>query len=83
MSVAETAGAGCNVSGTFNQETGNVFDVSLTLSGDSCSVSSITGLGFESSSDYLNVNGGAAGTYLYAVSSSSDLVLEVFKPATR
>ena len=79
MSVA--GGTGCSVSGTFNQETGNVFDVSLTLTGTICTVPSISGLGFESSSDYFNVNGGAAGTYLYAISSSSAEVLEVYKPA--
>ena len=80
MSVA--GGTGCSVSGTFTQETGNVFDVSLTFSGTGCPVPSLSGLGFESSSDYFTLNGGAAGTYLYAISSSGAEVLEVFKPAT-
>jgi len=84
MSVAGTE-AGCSVSGTFNQEVGsstNVFDVSLTFSGASgCLVGTVSGLGYEASSDYFGINGGASGTYLYAISSGGAEVMEVYKPA--
>jgi hypothetical protein len=77
---------GCNVSGTFNQEGGNastlnVFDVSMSFSGTGCPVTgTVTGLGFESNSDYFGVTGGAQGTYLYAVPSNSATVFEIFPP---
>ncbi len=77
---------GCNVSGTFTQEGGNastlnIFDVSISYSGAGCPVSgTVTGLGFESNSDYFGVTGGAPGTYLYAVPSTSATVFEIFTP---
>jgi len=61
-------GTGCNVAGTFTQQgTSNVFDVSYVTSGAgaTCGATS-TGIAFESSTDYFNVNGGLPGTYLYA-----------------
>jgi len=81
--------ATCTVSGTFTQEGGdastlNVFDVSVTYTGSSCAASGTqTGLAFESSSDYFGMNGNAAGTYLYAVPSSSASVLEIFKQGAK
>ena len=74
----------CTITGTFTQEGTstanlNVFDVSITFSGTGCPNSgTLTGLGFESSSDYFSMNGNAAGTYLYAISSSTATVLEIF-----
>jgi len=60
----------------------NVFDVSLNFSGsEGCLVGSLSGLGYEASSDYFGLNGNAQGTYLYAVSSGSAEVMEVYKPA--
>jgi hypothetical protein len=80
-----SGGGTCDINGTFNQEGGNaanlnVFDVSITF-GAGCPFSNVTGLGFESSSDYFTMNGSASGTYLYAVPSGSASVLEIFKPA--
>jgi hypothetical protein len=72
------------VSGTFNQEGGdlstlNVFDTSITFSGSGCpATGTLTGVGFESSSDYFSMNGKAQGTYFYAASSSSAAVFEIF-----
>ena len=76
----------CNISGTFNQEGSstanlNVFDVTVT-SAEGCPFDNFTGIGFESSTDYFGMNGGAAGTYLYAVSAVNGAVaLEIFEPA--
>ena len=83
MSFFGTDGMSCTISGTFTQEGGNVsnvniFDVSMTLSGVGCPATTVSGLGFESSSDYFGINGGLAGTYLYSMSSSSALVFEIF-----
>ena len=77
------SGATCNINGTFNQEGGNsanlnVFDTSITF-GEGCPFTSVSGLGFESTSDYFGLNGNAQGAYLYAASSSSAAVLEIFK----
>jgi len=74
----------CSVVGTFTQEGGNVsnlnvFDVSITYAGSICpATGTITGLGFESSSDYFGITGGATGTYFYAISSSGAAVFEIF-----
>ena len=73
----------CDINGTFSQEGGNVanlnvFDVSITF-GAGCPFSNVSGVGFESNSDYFDMNSNAAGNYLYAVSSGSALVLEIFK----
>jgi hypothetical protein len=85
MSFTGTSAA-CNITGTFNQEaTGganpNVFDVTVTTI-QGCPFDNFTGIGFESSSDYFGMNGGAAGTYFYAVASvNTAVVLEIFSPA--
>jgi len=87
MTLQGTDGTNCTVSGTFTQEGGNastlnVFDVSITYTGTSCSVTGTqTGLGFETNSDYFAMNGSAAGTYLYAIPSGSATVLEIYKPS--
>lgn len=88
MSFAGTGqiidGSTCHMTGTFNQEGGdvstlNVFDVSITSLDAGCPIGgTLTGLGFESSQDYFSLNGNATGTYLYAMSSSSDFVFEIF-----
>ena len=80
-----SSGATCDISGTFNQEGGNaanlnVFDASITF-GAGCPFNNSSGVGFESNSDYFGINGNAQGTYLYAASSGSALVLEIFKQA--
>jgi len=80
-------GSLCNMSGSFTEEAGNttdlnVFDVSLTSLDVGCPIGgTVQGLGFESSSDYFAMNGSAAGTYLYAASSTSALVFEIFQPS--
>ena len=54
MSFTGSNTFGCDISGTFTQEgTNNVFDVSMTIAGTvDCPITgSMTGLGFESSSD--------------------------------
>jgi hypothetical protein len=78
MTFNSPSDSDCATSGTFTEENGqNVFDVSMTLSGVRCPISgTFTGLGFESNSDYFNLNLGAAGIYLYAVSSDSATVFE-------
>jgi hypothetical protein len=77
-------GSSCSLSGTFTQVgTSNVFDVSVTFPASGCPVSgAITGLGFESNTDYFDLNGTAAGTYLYAdlLASSGPFVIEIFTP---
>ncbi len=85
MSFSGTDGQSCSVSGSFNQEGGdlstlNVFDTSMTFSGTcpDTGVDTVTGLGFESSSDYFDMNGNNGGTYLYSASSSSALVFEIY-----
>lgn len=84
MSFTGTS-ATCNISGTFNQEGSsganlNVFDVTVTTVAG-CPFDNFTGIGLESSSDYFGMNGGAAGTYLYAVSAvNTAVVLEIFHP---
>jgi hypothetical protein len=84
MTVSGTnVAATCTVSGTLTQEgSNNVFDSAIAFSGAGCPFPDINGLALESNSDYFNVNGGAAGTYLYAISSTSAAVLEVFGAGT-
>jgi hypothetical protein len=83
MSFANSGETPCPVNGTFTQEaSANVFDVSITFSGtnQACPpVGTITGLGFESTTDYFGLTGSPQiqGTYLYAASSTSALVVEV------
>lgn len=74
----------CDINGTFTQETENssglnVFDVSITYSQGIGCPEAVGGVGFESTSDYFNMNTGAPGTYFYAASSNSASVLEIFK----
>jgi hypothetical protein len=84
MSFTGSNGISCDVSGTFTQEeTLNVFDVSMTFSGTGCptpTTSAITGLGFESSSDYFTF--GATGTCLYAdmLDPAAPFILEIYVP---
>jgi len=82
MSFSGTDASKCAITGTFTQVgTSNVFDVSYTVAGASpCVVATSTGIGFESNTDYFNLNNNAAGTYLYAdiLESSGAVVLEVF-----
>jgi len=82
MTVGNAVANDCSTSGTFTQQNGqNVYDVSLTFSGVRCPVSgTLTGLGFESNSDYFNFNLGLPGTYLYVVSSDSAAVFEIAQP---
>lgn len=81
MSFATTNLAGCEASGTFTEPgTSNVFDVSITFMPTCPITGTFTGLGFESSSDYFNLNGGNADTYLYAniVDGASTFVMEIY-----
>jgi len=83
MNFANDPSSNCTTSGTLTQEgSNNVFDFSVTFSGtaEGCPTpQTVTGLAFESSSDIFVVNGNLAGTYLYAVSSTSAVVLEIFR----
>jgi hypothetical protein len=81
MNFATTNLAGCEANGTFTQQsTSNVFDVSITLMPTCPMTGTFTGVGFESSSDYFNLNGGNADTYLYAdiLNGSNTFVMEIF-----
>jgi hypothetical protein len=82
MTFATPNNVGCIVNGTFTEQgTSNVFDVSMTFSNTGCALSgTVTGIGFESNTDYFNFNSGAAGTYLYAdiLNSSNSFVMEFF-----
>jgi hypothetical protein len=65
---------GCSVAGTLAQEKpNNVFDITFSYVSGNCLTATQTGIGFESKTDYFNVNGGAAGTYLYAIMLTSTL----------
>jgi hypothetical protein len=74
---------GCTITGSFTQVGGsNVFDVTYNVTGGpvSCSATSSTGIGFESNTDYFNVNNGAAGTYLYAdILAGGPYVIEMYQ----
>jgi hypothetical protein len=80
-----SGGATCLMNGTFNQEGGNVanlnvFDITINSPDVGCPIGgTLNGLGFESNSDYFNLNGNAVGTYFYAIPSSTAFVLEVFQ----
>jgi len=84
MSVTGSNTFGCDVSGTFAQDgSNNVFDVSMTITGTvDCPITgSMTGLGFESNSDYFNINEWRPGTYLYAdMLGSTPFVFEIYQP---
>lgn len=77
--------ATCMIGGTFLQDgSNNVFGVTMQFNG-ACPVPSGPypgGLGFESSTDYFNDNGGQPGIYFYAVmpTSTGPFVMEFFKP---
>jgi hypothetical protein len=73
---------GCSISGTFTEEsTNNVYDVTYDVSSTSSCTGpgNLTGIGFESTSDLLDVDGGESGTYAYAIitSSAGPFVLEI------
>jgi len=71
----------CAFSGTFTQKgTENVFDVSITFTGSACpDDGTVSGLGFESNSDYFNLNGSGQGTYLYAdLLGANAFVIEIY-----
>ncbi|HKI25884.1 MAG TPA: hypothetical protein VKA07_06135 [Candidatus Sulfotelmatobacter sp.] len=76
----------CTTSGSATQEgTTNIFDISITISGTGAGcppAATVTGLGFESNTDYFGASGvnPVPGTYLYAISSTSAFVLEVYPP---
>lgn len=84
MSFTVSGNSTCSVAGTFTQVgTSNVFDVAITFSG-ACPFPTgtpLSGLGFESSTDYFNDNAGQPGTYLYAdvlSSGNSAFVIEIY-----
>jgi hypothetical protein len=73
---ADFAGPGstCNLIGTLTQEgTSNVFDVIYNSASGDCYLNSQTGVAFESTTDYFNVNGGADSSYLYMILLTSKL----------
>ena len=82
-------GGTCFMSGTFNQEGGNVaninvFDISITSLDTGCPIGgTVNGLGFESNTDYFGMNGNASGTYFYAIPSTAAMVLEIYQPQVR
>ncbi len=81
MTFASTNLAGCEANGAFTQQsTSNVFDVSITLMPTCPITGTFTGLGFESSSDYFNLNNSAADTYLYAniLNGANTFVMEIY-----
>jgi hypothetical protein len=85
MSFSGTDSSKCSITGTFTQVgSSNVFDVSYSVAGAApCVAATSSGIGFESNTDYFDLNNSAAGTYLYAdiLESSGAAVLEVFQPA--
>jgi len=84
MSFTGSNSLNCQLSGTFTQDgTNNVFNVSMTLTGGvACPITgSMTGLGFESNSDYFDINEFRPGTYLYAdMLGSTPFVFEIYGP---
>lgn len=65
---------GCSVNGTAAQEgTSNIFDVTYSQGPGNCAPATLTGVAFESTTDYFNVNGGADSTYLYMIMLTSTL----------
>jgi hypothetical protein len=65
---------GCDVNGTLAQQgTSNVFDVTYNEGPGNCLSNTQTGIAFESTTDYFNVNGGADATYLYLILLTSQL----------
>jgi hypothetical protein len=90
MSLTGTAmnhdGSTCTMGGTFTEEVAgssnlNVFDISVGSLDGGCPLgATVTGIGFESNSDYFGMNGNAAGTYFYGVPSTTAAVLEIYQP---
>lgn len=81
-----TDAANCTFNGTFSEQgTNNLYDVTFNVAGTGCTASNFTGVGFESDSDLLGVNGNASGTYLYATltSSGTPFVVEVLPSGPR
>lgn len=72
---------GCTFNGAFTQEgTNDLYSVSFAVGGNSsCEAGTLTGVGFESDSDLLDVNDNGSGTYVYAVitSGGSPFVVEI------
>lgn len=63
---------GCAINGSLSQVSGNnLFNVSATSTGNGCA-GNLNGLGFESSTDYFGLFGGAAGTYFYVGASNAN-----------
>lgn len=61
-------GSVCNVNGTLTQEgTHNVFDVTYSNTSGSCMPDIDTGIAFESTTDYFNLNGAKDAVYLYGI----------------
>jgi hypothetical protein len=82
ITFAGTDAFGCSISGTFTEEsTNNVYDVTYDVGNtDSCTgPGNLTGIGFESSTDLLDVDENGSGTYAYAIitSSAGPFVLEI------
>ena len=66
--ITGSDGVGCTVTGTVTQDhTYNVFAVTLNSAGGTGCIGNLSGIGFESSTDYFNFNGGAPDTYFYVV----------------
>jgi hypothetical protein len=67
--------SGCAINGALTQQgSSNVFDIAFsTTASNSCIAASETGIGFQSHSDYFNVNNGADATYFYAIMLTSSL----------
>src|SRR5579864_7116282 len=60
---------GCGFNGTLTQQgSSNVFDMTYsTMASNSCIATNETGIGFQSKTDYFNVNNGADATYFYVM----------------
>jgi hypothetical protein len=85
LNFNSSGSATCTIGGSLLQDgSNNVFGVTMDFNGV-CPVPSGPyggGIGFESSTDYFNDNGGQPGTYLYAdmPTSTGRFVMEFFKP---
>ena len=89
MTFTAPGAQSCNATGSFTQQgSSNVFDVTMTFSGVNCPITSataLTGLGFESDTDYFVMNGSQPGPYLYAdmLNGSSSFVMEIYPVGAR
>lgn len=70
---------GCTITGIMTQiQSANLFQVTADSSGNGCA-GPLSGLAFESTSDYFNLFGGASGTYYYVgVSNTSNAFVAEF-----